>query len=106
MDDENWRPGPTNHVRQMGARVQMGRRLPPTQSTSQLWRQKRDSTGFWSGISILACSVAKSVDKKCLASDGGASFESGREDSNLRPPGPKPGALTRLSYAPGARCQR
>lgn len=26
--------------------------------------------------------------------------ESGRKDSNLRPPGPKPGALTRLSYAP------
>jgi hypothetical protein len=25
---------------------------------------------------------------------------SGREDSNLRPPGPKPGALTRLRYAP------
>src|SRR5256885_4805921 len=26
--------------------------------------------------------------------------ESGRADSNCRPPGPKPGALTRLSYAP------
>ena len=26
--------------------------------------------------------------------------ESGRKDSNLRLPGPKPGALTRLSYAP------
>ena len=25
---------------------------------------------------------------------------SGREDSNLRPPGPKPGALTGLRYAP------
>ncbi len=25
---------------------------------------------------------------------------SGRKDSNLRPPGPKPGALTRLRYAP------
>ncbi len=27
-------------------------------------------------------------------------FVSGREDSNLRPPGPKPGALTGLRYAP------
>lgn len=26
--------------------------------------------------------------------------ESGRQDSNLRRPGPKPGALARLSYAP------
>ena len=26
---------------------------------------------------------------------------SGRQDSNLRPPGPKPGALAKLSYAPG-----
>ena len=25
---------------------------------------------------------------------------SGRQDSNLRPPGPKPGALTELRYAP------
>ncbi len=25
---------------------------------------------------------------------------SGRQDSNLRPPGPKPGALTGLRYAP------
>ena len=25
---------------------------------------------------------------------------SGRQDSNLRPPGPKPGALARLCYAP------
>jgi hypothetical protein len=25
---------------------------------------------------------------------------SGREDSNLRPPGPEPGALARLSHAP------
>lgn len=27
--------------------------------------------------------------------------KSGRHDSNVRPPGPKPGALARLSYAPG-----
>src|SRR5688572_17334668 len=27
--------------------------------------------------------------------------KSGRQDSNLRPPGPKPGALAKLSYAPG-----
>ncbi|MEN9700441.1 MAG: hypothetical protein RLZZ301_1639 [Bacteroidota bacterium] len=26
---------------------------------------------------------------------------SGRQDSNLRPPGPKPGAMTGLRYAPG-----
>ena len=25
---------------------------------------------------------------------------SGRQDSNLRPPGPKPGAMTGLRYAP------
>ncbi len=28
------------------------------------------------------------------------SLMSGRQDSNLRPPGPKPGALTELRYAP------
>ena len=27
-------------------------------------------------------------------------FVSGRQDSNLRPPGPKPGAMTGLRYAP------
>ena len=27
-------------------------------------------------------------------------FVSGQQDSNLRPPGPKPGALTGLRYAP------
>ncbi len=27
-------------------------------------------------------------------------MQSGRQDSNLRPPGPKPGALAKLSYAP------
>ncbi len=27
-------------------------------------------------------------------------FKSGRQDSNLRPPGPKPGTLTGLRYAP------
>lgn len=27
-------------------------------------------------------------------------LQSGRQDSNLRPPGPKPGALAKLSYAP------
>ena len=27
-------------------------------------------------------------------------FLSGRQDSNLRPPGPKPGAITGLRYAP------
>lgn len=27
-------------------------------------------------------------------------FQSGRQDSNLRPPGPKPGAMTGLRYAP------
>jgi hypothetical protein len=27
-------------------------------------------------------------------------LKSGRQDSNLRPPGPKPGALAKLSYAP------
>ena len=27
-------------------------------------------------------------------------FMSGRQDSNLRPPGPKPGTLTGLRYAP------
>ena len=27
-------------------------------------------------------------------------YKSGRQDSNLRPPGPKPGALTGLRYAP------
>ena len=27
-------------------------------------------------------------------------LKSGRHDSNMRPPGPKPGALARLSYAP------
>src|SRR5437879_4559030 len=27
-------------------------------------------------------------------------FKSGREDLNLRPPGPEPGALAKLSYAP------
>ena len=27
-------------------------------------------------------------------------FMSGRQDSNLRPPGPKPGAMTGLRYAP------
>jgi hypothetical protein len=26
--------------------------------------------------------------------------KSGRQDLNLRPPGPKPGALAKLSYAP------
>jgi hypothetical protein len=26
--------------------------------------------------------------------------QSGRQDSNLRPPGPKPGAMTGLRYAP------
>ena len=31
--------------------------------------------------------------------------ESGRHDSNMRPPGPKPGALARLSYAPMTRDQ-
>ena len=28
------------------------------------------------------------------------SLKSGRQDSNLRPPGPKPGAMTGLRYAP------
>ena len=32
--------------------------------------------------------------------------ESGRKDSNLRLPGPKPGALTRLSYAPSPGPER
>ena len=27
-------------------------------------------------------------------------FQSGWQDSNLRPPGPKPGAITGLRYAP------
>lgn len=27
-------------------------------------------------------------------------LKSGRQDSNLRPPGPKPGAITGLRYAP------
>lgn len=27
---------------------------------------------------------------------------SGRQDSNLRPPGPKPGAMTGLRYAPNS----
>ena len=36
--------------------------------------------------------------------------KSGRQDSNLRPPGPKPGAITGLHYAPNfimttGRCQ-
>ena len=31
------------------------------------------------------------------------SISSGRQDSNLRPPGPKPGALTGLRYAPPYR---
>jgi hypothetical protein len=32
-------------------------------------------------------------------------LQSGRHDSNMRPPGPKPGALARLSYAPMTRAQ-
>jgi hypothetical protein len=29
-------------------------------------------------------------------------YWSGRQDSNLRPPGPKPGAMTGLRYAPNS----
>ena len=31
---------------------------------------------------------------------------SGRQDSNLRPPGPKPGAMTGLRYAPNCNIER
>ena len=31
--------------------------------------------------------------------------QSGRQDSNLRPPGPKPGAMTGLRYAPNFGCR-
>jgi hypothetical protein len=33
------------------------------------------------------------------------SYQSGRQDSNLRPPGPKPGAMTGLRYAPNFSCR-
>ena len=39
--------------------------------------------------SKITCSIFSAPPKK-----------SGRQDLNLRPPGPKPGALAKLSYAP------
>ena len=39
-----------------------------------------------------------SVKKRKLPKE--FSIKSGRQDSNLRPPGPKPGAMTGLRYAP------
>ena len=45
-------------------------------------------------------------EKPCGESRRRAMFllrESGREDLNLRPPGPEPGALTGLRYAPRLR---
>ncbi len=39
-------------------------------------------------------------NKKALAIAKALIILSGRQDSNLRPPGPKPGAITGLRYAP------
>ena len=38
--------------------------------------------------------------KKAPLFQAGLSFKSGWQDSNLRPPGPKPGAMTGLRYIP------
>ena len=43
-----------------------------------------------------------SVKKRKLPKE--FSIKSGRQDSNLRPPGPKPGAMTGLRYAPSNFC--
>lgn len=47
-------------------------------------------------IKICQTHINKKSPPKQKASVG----ESGRQDSNLRPPGPKPGAITGLRYAP------
>ena len=48
----------------------------------------------------LAIAVASSLDVNNSRNWTGGGNWSGREDSNLRPPGPEPGALARLSHAP------
>ncbi len=59
---------------------------------------------FWDTLGLLGLPTWNCVAWRVRVSMRSAKIygESGREDSNLRPPGPKPGALTRLSYAPNA----
>ena len=48
-----------------------------------------------------SCSIQLSYGtSKIKKGDEISSPMSGRQDSNLRPPGPKPGAMTGLRYAP------
>ena len=43
--------------------------------------------------------------RKCVSAGEGSEKWSGRKDLNLRPPGPEPGALARLRYAPTVYAQ-
>jgi hypothetical protein len=51
-----------------------------------------------------SCSIQLSYGTKKKANELALSvfIKSGRQDSNLRPPGPKPGAMTGLRYAPNS----
>ncbi len=49
-------------------------------------------------LGFLNCSLGNEFKKRKLPKE--FSIKSGRQDSNLRPPGPKPGAMTGLRYAP------
>ena len=51
-----------------------------------------------SGIFNSLLGIMNFLKKRKLSEE--FSIKSGRQDSNLRPPGPKPGAMTGLRYAP------
>ena len=51
-------------------------------------------------LSYVTLYFKKNISKMLLKGTLMKYFMSGRQDSNLRPPGPKPGAMTGLRYAP------
>jgi hypothetical protein len=63
------------------------------------WRQD-SSEGVPSGEPVTSCIAMLNILLELLTS------LSGRQDSNLRPPAPKAGALTGLRYAPNLKNQK
>src|ERR1041384_4947697 len=80
--------------------------LSPSHRRAPLPERPENVTKLYRGIQHEAAKVNSAIEHKEKAvrhSCRTASFEtkSGRQDLNLRPLGPKPSALARLSYAPG-----
>ena len=91
------------------------RSLQGSENQGEIWREiqegRADTRPLTSTPFEIVPAVARALPEpsRRFAGDPGRSrqclvfkpqTESGRKDSNLRLPGPKPGALTRLSYAP------